>query len=210
MSSCAAMFVCVAAAYADGAEKTSLTNAKAGVYVRDGLWVAPLQPPRIDPGPILFLDETLLESSSGIERIVCKPERDPAIPNPVVTGNEDGCFQPYLTGPRDADTGRFRLWYGRYTDDGDTVRSRIGYMESADGRGLSLSVDAKDGEARVAVTDADGNALEGLAFDDCIPVAVDALNAPVRWKKRPANGWEKTVRLEIALRNARLFAVNVE
>ena len=61
------------------------------------------------------------------------PIRDPAIPNPLVTGKEDGCFQPYLTVLRDPQTGRFRLWYGVHTADFNPSRSHLGYMESADG-----------------------------------------------------------------------------
>ncbi len=30
----------------------------------------------------------------------------------VVTGYEDGCFQPYITVVRDPATRRFRMWYG--------------------------------------------------------------------------------------------------
>lgn len=133
LSACVALFAANVACDADGVEATPLSDAKAGVYRRDGSGPPQQQRSPIQPGPILFLDEMMIESSSGIERIVCKPVRNPAIPNPIVTGKEDGCFQPYLTVLRDADTGRFRLWYGRYTEDRDTARSRIGYMESTDG-----------------------------------------------------------------------------
>lgn len=84
-------------------------------------------------GPHLFLDERLIESSSNVARRVHPPDRDPAIPNPVVTGKEDGCFQPYLTVLRDGPTGRFRLWYGVHTEDFNSSRSHIGYLESGDG-----------------------------------------------------------------------------
>jgi hypothetical protein len=40
------------------------------------------------PGPHLFLDEYLIESSSQVVRRVNVPQRDPAIPNPVVTGKD--------------------------------------------------------------------------------------------------------------------------
>ena len=87
----------------------------------------------LKPGPHLLLDEFLIESSSNLTRKVNVPARDPAIPNPIVTGKEDGCFQPYLTVVRDAASGRFRLWYGAHTEDFNTGRSHIGYLESADG-----------------------------------------------------------------------------
>jgi hypothetical protein len=84
-------------------------------------------------GPHLFLDEFLIESSSNVTRKVSAPARDPALPNPLVSGREDGCFQPYLTVVRDSQSGRFRLWYGVRTEDLNPSRSHLGYLESADG-----------------------------------------------------------------------------
>ncbi len=88
---------------------------------------------RLGPGPHLFLDEFLIESSSNVTRRINMPNREPAIPNPLVTGKEDGCFQPYLTVLRDPQSSRFRLWYGVHTADFNTSRSRLGYLESEDG-----------------------------------------------------------------------------
>lgn len=85
------------------------------------------------PGPILFLDEYAIESSENVTREVEKPLRDESIPNPIVTGKDDGCFQPYMTVLLDTDEDKFRLWYGRHTEAMDTGRSRIGYSESKDG-----------------------------------------------------------------------------
>lgn len=85
------------------------------------------------PGPLLFLDEYFIESSENVTREIMQPQRDASIPNPIVTGKEDGCFQPYLTVLHDAQRNVFRLWYGRHTDAMDTNRSRVGYSESADG-----------------------------------------------------------------------------
>ena len=87
----------------------------------------------LNPGPHLFLDEFLVESSSNVVRRVNPPARNPAIANPIVTGREDQNFQPYLSVIRDDKTGRFRLWYGARTEDSNSSRSRQGYMESSDG-----------------------------------------------------------------------------
>lgn len=87
----------------------------------------------LGPAPHLFIDDYLIESSENLVRAVIPPQRDPEIPNPVVTGKEDGCFQPYLTVLRDEATGRFRMWYGRHTAAMDSNRSKLGYIESADG-----------------------------------------------------------------------------
>ncbi|MBI2302148.1 MAG: hypothetical protein HYU66_24860 [Armatimonadetes bacterium] len=85
------------------------------------------------PGPHLLLDDALIASAENVTRRVDCPVRDPAIPNPVVTGREDGCFQPYFTVQRDPASGRFRIWYGAAQPDQHSSRSRIGYLEAADG-----------------------------------------------------------------------------
>lgn len=93
----------------------------------------PAGPIALGEGPHLFIDDLLVEASEGVARRVERPLRDPAIPNPVVTGPEDGCFQPYLTVLRDAGTGRFRIWYGHRTEDRNSGASHLGYLESEDG-----------------------------------------------------------------------------
>jgi len=110
-----------------GAENKSVIYSPGAAVSRPGT------PISLRPGPHLFLDEFLIESSSNITRRVTVPHRDPSIPNPLVTGREDGCFQPYLTVVRDPHGGRFRLWYGVRTADFNASRSHLGYLESADG-----------------------------------------------------------------------------
>jgi hypothetical protein len=78
-------------------------------------------------GPHLFLDDHLIAEQSDLTRVVNHPEK---LPEPVVTGPEDKCFQPYLTVLRDPGSGRFRIWYGVPENAG---RSHLGYMESDDG-----------------------------------------------------------------------------
>ena len=85
------------------------------------------------PGPHLLLDDTLIAASTRVERVVVQPRRDPAIANPTVTAREDRCFQPFHTVLRDAETGRYRIWYGASRDDRDTHRSHLATMESDDG-----------------------------------------------------------------------------
>ncbi len=89
------------------------------------------EPLKLAPGPHLFVDEHLIESAEGLTRRVVPPQRD--LGGPVITGKEDGCFQPYMTVLRDDKTGRFRIWYGARTEDRNASRSRIAYMESDDG-----------------------------------------------------------------------------
>ena len=85
-------------------------------------------PTTLNPGPHLLLDDYLIESSARITRKVNPPRRDPA--NPVVTGPEDKCFQPYVTVLRDPQTRRFRIWYGVPES---ASQSHLAYMESKDG-----------------------------------------------------------------------------
>lgn len=112
------------------AETVPLGNSKARLYA-PGETVSP--PTHLGPGPHLFVDDFLIASSEGVSRVVVPPLRDPGIPNPIVTGKEDGCFQPYMTVLRDAAGKRFRLWYGHRTENNDTGASHIAYLESEDG-----------------------------------------------------------------------------
>lgn len=84
-------------------------------------------------GPQLFVDDYLIESSQNLKRVVQQPSRDTSIPNPVVAGPEDRCFQPFFSVLRDPQTGRFRIWYGARRDDKSASASHIAYMESEDG-----------------------------------------------------------------------------
>lgn len=83
-----------------------------------------------DPGPYLMLDDSLVVELAGLTRRVNQPSR---LPDPIVTGYEDGCFQPYITVIRDSQTRRFRMWYGVPAAEGAEGRSRLAYIESEDG-----------------------------------------------------------------------------
>ncbi|MBN2308822.1 MAG: hypothetical protein JXR94_07630 [Candidatus Hydrogenedentes bacterium] len=93
------------------------------IYSRDDI--------RLKPGPHLLIDDYLVESSDNVRRVVNTPERRDDIPNPIVTGKEDGCFQPYMTVVQDPATKRYRIWYGRPA--GGVGASHLGYLESKDG-----------------------------------------------------------------------------
>lgn len=90
-------------------------------------------PVTLGSGPHLLLDEYLIESSQGVTRRVTCPPRDAGVPNPLVTGPEDLCFQPYFTVSRSPETGKYRIWYGAWRDDQSMSRSHIAYLESDDG-----------------------------------------------------------------------------
>jgi len=113
-------------------EETPPANAKAVLY-SPGVTNTEAGPIKLAPGPHLFVDDYYIASSKNVKRVVGVPQRDPVVPNPIITGKEDGCFQPYMTIIKDESTGRFRMWLGCHTEDMNTSRSRIGYIESTDG-----------------------------------------------------------------------------
>lgn len=90
----------------------------------------PATSPLWTPGPYLLLDETLIAEQSNLSRRLSHPSR---LSDPIVTGYEDGCFQPWLTVVRDPQTRRFRLWYNVPASPGNTGESRLAYLESEDG-----------------------------------------------------------------------------
>jgi hypothetical protein len=85
---------------------------------------------RISPGPQLFLDEFLIESQSNLQRVINPPLR---MPEPVITGKEDGNFQPYVSVIRDPASRKFRMWYGTPAKAGVASPSHLATMESDDG-----------------------------------------------------------------------------
>ena len=80
-------------------------------------------------GPCLLLDRSLVAATTNLQRSVQPPSR---LPDPIITGVEDGNVQPYMTVVQDALTRRFRIWYNtpRVLGSGD---SSLAYMESEDG-----------------------------------------------------------------------------
>jgi len=154
----------VAAAQLQGnkrCEETPLSNTKALLY-KPGAADTHGDPIRLAPGPHLFLDDYFIASSRNVKRVVNVPQRDPSIPSPIVTGKEDGCFQPYMTIIKDESTGRFRMWFGHRTEDMNAGRSHIGYIESGDGvhwrRPVRILQDPAPIQFGVSVID------EGLAY----------------------------------------------
>ncbi len=81
-------------------------------------------------GPYLLLDRSLVDPGSGAVRLVTPPSR---LPDPIVTGQEDGCFQPYVTVIRDPRTRRFRMWYGTPRTPMNGSESSLATIDSEDG-----------------------------------------------------------------------------
>lgn len=66
----------------------------------------------------------------GLDRVVTPPSR---LADPIVTGYEDGNFQPYLSVVRDPHTRLFRIWYGTPRTPGNGSESSVATMDSEDG-----------------------------------------------------------------------------
>src|SRR2546423_10449624 len=64
----------------------------------------PVSLPALEPGPHLFIDDFLIREQSNLRRVARSPSR---MPQPIVTGAEDGNFQPYVTVLRDPSVRRF-------------------------------------------------------------------------------------------------------
>ena len=71
---------------------------------------------------------------------------------------------------------------------------------------MTVNADARGGEIRVQLLDEAGQVRPGFAFADCEAITGNSLAHPVRWKGELAALRHKTVRVEMRLRNARLYA----
>ncbi len=95
-------------------------------------------PITLPPGPQLFLDDYLIERSTGIERKVMSPPR--FLDGPIVTGEpQHQNWQAFLTvlhDPTAPNEKPFRMWYNADIVDDPTdgkYQGRIGLLESTDG-----------------------------------------------------------------------------
>jgi hypothetical protein len=77
------------------------------------------------------------------------------------------------------------------------------------GTAIALNLDAPQGEAQAQLLGEDGVPLPGFTFADCQPVVGDGLALPLRWQRPLSNLSGRPVRLELHLRQARLFALEL-
>ncbi len=90
----------------------------------------------LSPGPYLFVDDDLIESSEHVSRRVNQPQRHLA--GPVVSSGEGyQAGQPFLTVIKDVESGRFRMWYNAWRRPEEEAETYYGpglaYLESEDG-----------------------------------------------------------------------------
>ncbi len=74
---------------------------------------------------------------------------------------------------------------------------------------LALNADAANGEVRVQVLDVEGRPVRGFTFAECRPITGDSLAASVDWNGSLAALRGQPVRLQIELRRAALFALEL-
>lgn len=79
-----------------------------------------------------------------------------------------------------------------------------------DATSLALNVAAHTGEVLVQATTPAGESIPGFRFQDCRPITTDSLTAPVEWQQPLATLRGRPIRLEFSLRNAALFAFDVQ
>ncbi len=82
---------------------------------------------------------------------------------------------------------------------------------------LELNAIARSGAIKVAINDSKtGKILEGLSFDDCVPVTTDGLSVSVKWgdagttRRRLRSLEGRTIQINFMLNNARIYAFTFE
>jgi len=90
----------------------------------------PATPLVLSPGPLLFLDDSLVETSSRLRRVINVLGRER--PRPLVTGKEHRNDQPYVTVLRDPKSRRCRTWCDASGDRGPQDLFALGYLQSDD------------------------------------------------------------------------------
>jgi len=98
-------------------------------------------------------------------------------------------------------------YVARESEGNGLLRTRLLTIQGSE---LRLNVDAAKGEARVQILDEEGKPIRGFRHSECGPVKTDSLDASATWKRSLDELAGKPIRLEISLRNAKLFAFEVK
>jgi hypothetical protein len=97
-------------------------------------------------------------------------------------------------------------YVSRETEGQGKLRTRLVTLE---GESLALNVDASHGELSAQILDAGGRPIPGFRFADFRAIHADELVAPARWKRSVSELKDKAVRIEFALRSAKLYGFEV-
>lgn len=74
---------------------------------------------------------------------------------------------------------------------------------------LIVNADAKGGELRVALLEADGSAIPGFGIEECEPLNADATRWPVKWQSGAAVPTDRDVCIVIQMKKSRLFSLSI-
>jgi hypothetical protein len=80
-------------------------------------------------------------------------------------------------------------------------------LRLAGGR-LVVNANAGRGELRVALMEADGSPIDGFGLADCEPLRSDETGFVARWRGRDSVPQDRSIRVALELRNARLFSLS--
>lgn len=75
---------------------------------------------------------------------------------------------------------------------------------------LIVNADAKGGEVRVALLEADGHAISGFSAKECVPLSADSTRWLVKWQTDKAAPTDRNVCVVVEMKNARLFSLSCE
>ena len=75
-------------------------------------------------------------------------------------------------------------------------------------RRLVVNADAKGGEVRVALLEADGTPIGGRALEDAEPLQTDATRWVVKWHNGSEVPTDRPVRVVVTLKQASLFSLS--
>jgi hypothetical protein len=140
--------------------------------------------------------------------------------HPVVIGDEvrfyyfgvnytHGCEEPINSPKLTSGVGLATLGRDRYvawqagTEPGTLLTKPLRFA----GRELHLNLEAKGGEARVALLGADGKPIPGFAAEDCEPISADSFDHVVKWRDSGDLSAlaGKAVRIQFSLKQGSLY-----
>lgn len=75
---------------------------------------------------------------------------------------------------------------------------------------LIVNADAKGGELRVALLEADGRAIPGFSADECEPLRSDETRWTAKWNGGASMPTDREVSVVLQMRNARLFSLSCD
>ena len=89
-------------------------------------------------------------------------------------------------------------------DDSGLVRTKPLRLTSS----LWVNADAKGGELRVVLLEADGTPIPGFSADECEPLHADATRWQMKWQNGASMPTDRDVCVVIQIKNARLFSLS--